>query len=950
MTRRVRTPEGARKYGQPIGTVIRLDLSEPGTGRHAAAPKKPARTPRRPEARPVAAKKPAARRAPSAGAAPTRTPDGRAAQGQTRSTFRHPETGHPMGKTEVGDTYEHLFEAKGKDLLHARYGCCLKLSEGTRTTPLDFLVGGRGGEVKTLSAKAGSQKTAIKREEIARKVEACRVGNLEPLLVVQVVDQESGTVRMYSHEAFESRAVKRMEFLGEYTYDLTEFQAAQESAGHWAKRGERAARSEAKSIDDEREGEPQPGDLVIAGGDGAPVVYTVPELASAPETKVTRRVRTPEGARHYGLPVGSIIRLRPDPSFAPRPRAASEVDTAKRARDAWIAATDKKIEALAPVLRGEFNDRWRETHSSEAFRDISVGGQVVSDGYVVTKTTPGMPHILVDLQMVETLDRHVRLAAEVHGPDETDAIYAAAAMSAMTHRAMLAYNEISSALDSLMHGYSQLRIAVLRDDGGPRVEITSEDFRVYNDVDLTPEFKELARAAYVSFIAEQVVRTYGDGDESRAAQVWLDARSSELPAATYYGVPRVEVLDDWREDLAAFLPMLTFDLRMYDDKSQLAWQETQDLLSHATRNAQVRPTLFSRVARDEQYAGILARAREAATHVIRNGDRPLDVERLMSEHGLRRTDAVTEAAAYVDLAEAGREYVVAARGLQTLTSAGLLPDDRLVPAAGITNRDMGEMRSLWREIGAERDPDAPEYAQPEMQAKANVAARLSRRLAKNPAAVDAWNRARGGPYPDDDEPRLAMQMEVSSVISLWADTAGDHSSGSLATQRAIQEEFKLAANPFQRAVSEHEDVSEARRVHDDLARRTDLIYSRVGAWRRFVVRAMYEETQEALAERGIRHVTLLRGMSDVQFRPGVATIPSQPASSWAWTTDGASAFADDPRRRSTGWNVILAAVVPASRILGFPMTGFGCLAEDEFVVLDTPGDVAIYDYDRDFSL
>jgi hypothetical protein len=176
----------------------------------------------------------------------TRADDARRSQGQTRSNFVHPATQAPMGKTETGDTYEALFEAKGAPLLEARYGGgyeAIAVTGGwlSRNTPLDFKVGEHGGELKSLSSKSQNQKTAIKKEEVERKQKAVAEAGLKPLLVVQVVDQDAGKVQVYAFEEFASKAVKKMEHVGSYDYTLADFEEAQKKTGHHDKREARAA-------------------------------------------------------------------------------------------------------------------------------------------------------------------------------------------------------------------------------------------------------------------------------------------------------------------------------------------------------------------------------------------------------------------------------------------------------------------------------------------------------------------------------------------------------------------------------------------------------------------------------------------------------------------------------------------------------------------------------------
>lgn len=214
----------------------------------------------------------------------TRTDDARRAGGQTRSNFVHPVTGAPMGKTEIGDTYEAMFEAHGAKMLVDKYGgdyTAIAVTGGfqSRNTPLDFHVDGKGGELKSLSASTPNQKTAIKAEEIARKRDAVKAAGLDPLLVVQVIDQPSGMVQVYAYEDFASKAVKKMIHLGEYSYTVADFERAQKKTGHHDKREERARVAAAKSatpeLDDDGN-EIKPGDRVIELRGGVPYLYTQP--------------------------------------------------------------------------------------------------------------------------------------------------------------------------------------------------------------------------------------------------------------------------------------------------------------------------------------------------------------------------------------------------------------------------------------------------------------------------------------------------------------------------------------------------------------------------------------------------------------------------------------------------------------------------------------------------
>lgn len=80
------------------------------------------------------------------------------------------------------------------------------------------------------------------------------------------------------------------------------------------------------------------------------------ELGDEPETKAAgtlRRVRTPAGSRHYGLPIGSVIRPdAPDLPAAPRPRAEFDPDAfykRPRVNREWASRVRRRTEIQYPA-------------------------------------------------------------------------------------------------------------------------------------------------------------------------------------------------------------------------------------------------------------------------------------------------------------------------------------------------------------------------------------------------------------------------------------------------------------------------------------------------------------------------------------------------------------------------------------------------------------------------
>lgn len=227
--RHVRTESGVEFFGEPIGTPITEHEYEAVLAAKKAHRAAIRRAAKRGSVEPERGSK---------SHTAVRADDKRTLAQQTRSNFEHPVTGVAMSKTEIGDTYEELFQRHGAKLIAKRYsGAYAPISHaegGARNTPLDFRLNHTfGGEIKTLSSRSTNQKTAIKREEIERKFAALSKAGLNPLLVVQVVDQDTGTVEVYTFPNFVSKTVRQMEYAGSYMYSQDDFREAQQAQGYW---------------------------------------------------------------------------------------------------------------------------------------------------------------------------------------------------------------------------------------------------------------------------------------------------------------------------------------------------------------------------------------------------------------------------------------------------------------------------------------------------------------------------------------------------------------------------------------------------------------------------------------------------------------------------------------------------------------------------------------------
>lgn len=97
-----------------------------------------------------------------------------------------------------------------------------------------------------------------------------------------------------------------------------------------------------------------------------------------------------------------------------------------------------------------------------------------------------------------------------------------------------------------------------------------------------------------------------------------------------------------------------------------------------------------------------------------------------------------------------------------------------------------------------------------------------------------------------------------------------------------------------------------------------------------VLRAHHEETQAYFKSKGIKEVTLVRGYkSSSKIKPGEdQDVPLQPASSFSMSKSTADGFSGGGKTKR-----LLTVTVPANRVLSMCTTGFGCMHEQELVIL-----------------
>lgn len=238
------------------------------------------------------------------------------------------------------------------------------------------------------------------------------------------------------------------------------------------------------------------------------------------------------------------------------------------------------------------------------------------------------------------------------------------------------------------------------------------------------------------------------------------------------------------------------------------------------------------------------------------------------------------------------------------------------------------------------------------KAKEQVAAAISKRLQGNPI-WDAYTKAnpasgyRGDPH-------------VGTLIHQWASTSADSNPRAIAMQLAAHEEFGLSASS-RAAMWDHLAPGLKGHVTSDLTKN--------GPAYRVFLRAMYDDTQARFKAEGITELTLMRGQAltdthtpswvrdafgdKIEFNAegkvtrvstaGEARISPhlRPLSSFTPDLPTAQRFSTMLAEGEVKGTVIAAGTIPVESILSSARTGFGCLNEWEFVVLDSPGELRL---------
>jgi len=171
-------------------------------------------------------------------------------------------------------------------------------------------------------------------------------------------------------------------------------------------------------------------------------------------------------------------------------------------------------------------------------------------------------------------------------------------------------------------------------------------------------------------------------------------------------------------------------------------------------------------------------------------------------------------------------------------------------------------------------------------------------------------------YDSPEEKETCLREYLAAcLVSNWAGTSNDESPPSLALQEVAEMTFGIK----NAAGWEHPSEGEV----------LDLINQHGDVMDAFL-QAQYDATQEFLSTTNTNEITLYRGtqnelVNNVESFPMGADLDlnMRPLSSWSTDRIVASGFGDRT----------ITATFPAERIFSLPITGLGCLNEEEVVVL-----------------
>ena len=193
----------------------------------------------------------------------------------------------------------------------------------------------------------------------------------------------------------------------------------------------------------------------------------------------------------------------------------------------------------------------------------------------------------------------------------------------------------------------------------------------------------------------------------------------------------------------------------------------------------------------------------------------------------------------------------------------------------------------------------------------------------------------------DEGKQIVREALVSDLIHTWAISANNANPVALAVQHEIRKMFGLdeavgwSTAPL-RALPITEKEGLAPHAFDGAPELTEAQAAMI----RPILQKIYDSTQLYYKAKGITHIPAYRGFtqSSTPLLPGELEsmdTTMRPLSSWATSIGIASSFSDKFTQEETT-PTLIKAFVPVEDVFSNALTGFGCLSEDEVVLLGKP--------------
>lgn len=195
------------------------------------------------------------------------------------------------------------------------------------------------------------------------------------------------------------------------------------------------------------------------------------------------------------------------------------------------------------------------------------------------------------------------------------------------------------------------------------------------------------------------------------------------------------------------------------------------------------------------------------------------------------------------------------------------------------------------------------------------------------------------------------ETDVRRFINQWAISSNDHDMGSLALQQDAADFFGVPLSEWQQGrIDEIKKAYGRYQPYHPSDEDVNIVFDRLlpADQQKVLLWRMYDDTQRALVKAGYNRETgvvrLYRGVRYDDYRPEAQLTEGDRADyrgstleSWSVDWGTALGFAHpDPQKYVVG--LVLAMDVPVRNIISTARTGFGCLAEGEFVILGSvPG-------------